>query len=112
MKVNTFLVLTPLATVMASPTPQVGDTTVSERNPLEGIVQREICRHPGECGWFNSGQCEYHCDGYGGFDFMEDCGWKRKSSMPKAPCFCGSDVDGRCKWLAKFLFQVRWKTTA
>ncbi|KAK4125186.1 hypothetical protein N657DRAFT_644023 [Parathielavia appendiculata] len=79
MKSAVFLLFTSIAAVMASPTPPTGDaTTIAERNPLEEIVQRATCRHPGECGWFNSGQCEYHCDGYGGFDFMQGCGWKRK----------------------------------
>ncbi|KAK4102841.1 hypothetical protein N658DRAFT_494903 [Parathielavia hyrcaniae] len=83
MKAAAILLLTTIAAaVTASPTPQTGDTAaaaaVAERNPLEEIVQRATCKHPGECGWLNSGQCEYHCDGYGGFDFMQDCGWKRK----------------------------------
>ncbi|RSL46487.1 hypothetical protein CEP54_013823 [Fusarium duplospermum] len=42
------------------------------------VSPREVCNHPGECGWFESGQCEYHCDGYGGFQYMQSCGWGRK----------------------------------
>jgi hypothetical protein len=69
MKSGILLLLTSLAAVMASPTPQDGETAA--------IVERATCKHPGECRWNNSGQCEYHCDGYGGFDFMQDCGWLR-----------------------------------
>ncbi|KAM5350742.1 hypothetical protein ACJ41O_007247 [Fusarium nematophilum] len=47
-------------------------------DPANLLQSREICNHPGECGWFESGQCEYHCDGYGGFQYMQDCGWARK----------------------------------
>ncbi|PGH27774.1 hypothetical protein AJ80_00562 [Polytolypa hystricis UAMH7299] len=56
------------AGVLATPHPAL--------NPL--LQGREVCNHPGECGWFESGQCEYHCDGYGGFQYMQDCGWRRK----------------------------------
>jgi hypothetical protein len=53
-------------------------TALASPYPEAGLEERATCKHPGECGWTNSGQCEYHCDGYGGFDFMQDCGWKRK----------------------------------
>lgn len=71
MKTSFAILLTAVAGVLASPT----GTSSTERSPL---VAREQCFHPGECGWANSGQCEYHCDGYGGFMYMQGCGWGRK----------------------------------
>ena len=51
-------------------------------NPAHAVPRelqnREQCFHPSECKWTNSGQCEYHCDGYGGFMYMQGCGWGRK----------------------------------
>ncbi|KAL2016692.1 hypothetical protein VTK56DRAFT_3194 [Thermocarpiscus australiensis] len=78
MKAAAILLFTSIAAVIASPTPAVGETTVVERNPLEELVARAECKHPGPCGWLNSGQCEYQCDGYGGFKYMQGCGWGRK----------------------------------
>lgn len=78
MKSGIFLLFTSVVTVMASPTPQVGETNIMERNPLEDIVQRASCKHPSRCSWFNSGGCEDYCDGYGGFDYMKGCGFRRK----------------------------------
>lgn len=69
------LLVSAFAGALASPTPEAG-TSSANRSPLLGA--REVCNHPGECGWFNSGQCEYHCDGYGGFQYMQSCGWLRK----------------------------------
>lgn len=63
-----------IATIKASPNPNT-------------FVPREHCNHPGECGWFNSGQCGYHCDGYGGYEHMQSCGWVRKR------CCCRKDTD-------------------
>ena len=74
MKTSFALLLATAAAVLASPTP--ADTSSAETGPL--LVAREKCYHPGECGWTNSGQCEYHCDGYGGFMYMQGCGWGRK----------------------------------
>lgn len=68
MKSYITIVLAILATgVISSPHP----------DPMT-LAQREVCNHPGECGWTESGQCEYHCDGYGGFQYMQSCGWARK----------------------------------
>jgi hypothetical protein len=55
------------STALASPFP----------TPAE-LAERDTCNHPGHCGWFESGQCEYDCDGYGGFTKMQSCGWGRK----------------------------------
>ncbi|KAF5018013.1 hypothetical protein F66182_10039 [Fusarium sp. NRRL 66182] len=69
MKTSVAYLLTFLAaTVLATPFP----------DPSQLLSAREVCNHPGECGWFESGQCEYHCDGYGGFQYMQECGWGRK----------------------------------
>jgi len=71
MKTATFILAlsTVLSAVMASPH-SLADSGL--------LVGREQCRHPGGCGWLNSGQCEEHCDGYGGFEYMQGCGWGRK----------------------------------
>ncbi|ELQ38259.1 hypothetical protein MCOR27_004493 [Pyricularia oryzae] len=65
-------VLAAVTTITAAP------ATSPVEQPFANIVAREQCFHPGECGWTRSGQCEYHCDGYGGFMYMQGCGWGRK----------------------------------
>ncbi|KAI5805672.1 hypothetical protein EDC01DRAFT_640036 [Geopyxis carbonaria] len=68
MKTSIILLVTALAvSVLASP-------------QAEGLklAEREVCNHPGPCSRTESGQCEYHCDGYGGFQYMQGCGWFRK----------------------------------
>lgn len=68
MKCQLFIVVASFAlSVLSSPHPD-----------LTSLAAREVCNHPGECSWTESGQCEYHCDGYDGFQYMQDCGWGRK----------------------------------
>ena len=65
--------------VLGSPYPVPGLTT--------DLESRGQCYHPSECKWTNSGQCEYHCDGYGGFMYMQGCGLGRKR------CCCGEPTE-------------------
>lgn len=65
----------------------------SEAFPVPKELQvREQCFHPGECGWWKSGQCEYHCDGYGGFMYVcLEAGYLDRCLTGTGIC---KDVDG------------------
>jgi len=58
MKATTILVLltTLASTTLASPV-----NSSPNPKPADALASREVCYHPGECGWDQSGQCEYHC---------------------------------------------------
>jgi hypothetical protein len=77
MKTSVVIFLASLATSVLSAPSAEPNQSPADVLP-SGLVTREQCFHPGECGWAQSGQCEYHCDGYGGFMYMQGCGWGRK----------------------------------